>query len=120
MFVMLKKKQGTQSHWFVPNDSYSLPLCGRQAVITLGEPVVQQVDRDTIQKEVTEVRPGGSSEPVDAETKPGSQQTPLLELLDSLHIDAKSTQWFQSRICLKGFRLCKKGGLPVRSSSSSS
>lgn len=108
MYVMLKKKQGAPSHWFVPNDSYNLPLCGRQAIIVVSEQMVQQVDGD---KDVTEPKPVDGSAPVDTETS--RYQVPLVELIDNLHIDAKGTQWFQSRISLKGFRHCKNSGLSV-------
>jgi hypothetical protein len=100
MYVMLKKKQGRQSEWFVPKDSYKLPFCGRQAIIILSEQVEQQVDSDTSFKKTTGSQPGDL--PVDTET----QQDPLLEF-DDLHIVPKSTQWFQSRVCLKGFKHCK-------------
>ncbi|PNF28530.1 hypothetical protein B7P43_G14445 [Cryptotermes secundus] len=104
MYVMLKRKEGRQSEWFVPKDSYSLPFCGRQAIILLSEQVEQQVDSDTFCKKTTGSQPGDV--PVDTET----QQEPLLEF-GNLHIVTKSTQWFQSRVCLKGFKHCKNSGL---------
>lgn len=109
MYVMLKKKQGRQSEWFVPKDSYSLPFCGRQAIIILSEQVEQQVDSDTFCKKTTQSKP--ADVPVDTET----QQSPLLEF-NNLHIVPKSMQWFQSRVCLKGFKHCKNSGLSVGSS----
>jgi hypothetical protein len=109
MYVMIKKKQGRHSEWFLPKDSYNLPFCGRQAVIFLSEQVDQQVGSDTFCKKSSGFRPGDV--PVDTET----QQEPLLEF-DNLHIVPKSTQWFQSRVCLKGFKHCKNSGLSVGSS----
>lgn len=109
MYVMLKKKQGRQSEWFVPKDSYSLPFCGRQAVFILSEQVEQQVDCETFCKETTRSQP--PDVPVDAETR----QASVLEF-NNLHIVPKSMQWFQSRVCLKGFKHCKNSGLSVGSS----
>jgi len=100
MYVMLRKKQGRQSGWFVPKDSYNLPLCGRQAIIVLGGQV-QQLDGDTTD----------CNAPVGTGTKVQAQQEPLLELIDNLHIVPKCTQWFQSRVSLKGFRHCKNSRL---------
>lgn len=109
MYVMLKK-QGRQSEWFVPKDYYSLPSCGRQAIIILSEQVEQKVDSDTFCKKTIGSQPGDV--PVDTET----QHEPLLEF-DNLHIVPKCTQWFQSRVCLKGFKHCKNSVLSAGSSS---
>jgi hypothetical protein len=103
MYVMLKKKQGTRSHWFIPNDSYSLPQCGRQAVIILSGQVVQQADCDAVCKE--------ASAPVDTETELHIQRSPLRDL-----IVPKGAQWFQSRVSLKGFKHRKSSGLVLGSS----
>ncbi|XP_021942480.1 uncharacterized protein LOC110841329 isoform X2 [Zootermopsis nevadensis] len=105
MYVMLKKRRGTSSHWFVPDDSYGLPLRGRQAVIFLGEQVGRRVDTDAVCKEVAKPRTPDTSKTVEAETNLDGQRGPLLELIDGLHINPRGTQWFQSRVCLKGFRL---------------
>jgi hypothetical protein len=109
MYVMLKKKQGRQSEWFIPKDSYNLPFCGRQAIIFLSEQVEQQVDSDAFHKKTSGSQSGDV--PVDAET----QQDPLPEF-DNLHIVPKCTQWFQSPVCLKGFKHCKNSGFSVGSS----
>jgi hypothetical protein len=108
MYVMLKKRQGRQSDWFFPKDCYSLPSCGRQAVIILHEKVVAYVDSDPVCKN-TEIQVVDT--PVDAET----QQDPLLEF-KNLHIVPKYTQWLQSPVCVKGFRRCRNNGLFVGTS----
>jgi hypothetical protein len=109
MYVMLKKRQGRQSDWFFPKDSYSLPSCGRQAIIILHEKVVVYVDSDPVYKKTTETELADT--PVDAET----QQNPLLEF-DNLHIVPKCAQWFQSPVCVKGFKRCRNGRLFVGTS----
>jgi len=95
MYVMMKKRQGRQSDWFFPKDSYSLPSCGRQAIIVLHEKMVGYVDSSAVNKKTTDI-------PVDSET----QLDPLLDF-HNLHIVPKCTQWFQSPVCVKGFRRCK-------------
>jgi hypothetical protein len=106
MYVMMKKGQGTQSDWFFPKDSYSLPSCGRQAIIVLHEKMVGCVDSAAVNKETTETQV--SAIPLDSET----QLEPLLEF-QNLHLIPKCTQWFQSPVCVKGFRRCKNSGLFV-------
>jgi len=100
MYVMMKKRQGRQSDWFFPKDSYNLPSCGRQAIIVLHEKMVGYVDSAAVNKKTSETEV--SDIPVDSET----QLEPLLEFRN-LHIVPKCTQWFQSPVCVKGFRRCK-------------
>lgn len=100
MYVMMKKGQGRQSDWFFPKDSYSLPSCGRQAIIVLHEKMVGYIDSAAVSKKTTEIQV--SDMPVDSET----QLEPLLDF-HNLHIVLKCTQWFQSPVCVKGFRRCK-------------
>jgi len=106
MYVMMKKRHGRQSDWFFPKDSYSFPSCGRQAVIVLHEKMVGCVDSAAVNKETTETQVADI--PVDSET----QLQPLLEF-HNLHIVPKYTQWFQSPVCVKGFKRCKNSGLFV-------
>jgi len=106
MYVMIKKRHGRQSDWFFPKDSYTLPSCGRQAVIVLHEKMVGCVDSAAVNRTMTETHVADL--PVDSET----QLEPLLEF-HNLHIAPKCTQWFQSPVCVKGFRRCKDGGLFV-------
>ena len=109
MYLMLKKRQGRQSDWFFPKDSYSLPSCGRQAIIVLREEMVGCVDSGAVYKKTTETQVVDI--PVDAET----HLEPLLKF-DNLHIVPKCTQWFQSPVCVRGFRRCKNIGLFVSTS----
>lgn len=106
MYVMIKKRHGRQSDWFFPKDSYCLPSCGRQAVIVLHEKMVGCVDSAAVNRTTTETHVADI--PVDSET----QLEPLLEFYN-LHITPKCTQWFQSPVCVKGFKRCKNGGLFV-------
>jgi hypothetical protein len=106
MYVMLKKRKGGHSDWFFPKDSYSLPSCGRQAVIVLHENMVGYVDSAVVNTKTTETQVG--DKPVDSKT----ELEPVQEL-DTLHIVPKFTQWLQCPVCVKGFRRCKNSGLFV-------
>jgi hypothetical protein len=100
MYVMLKKRIGSQSNWLLPKDSFSIPSCGRQAIIVLHEDMVGYVDSGAGNTETTETQVADI--PIGSE----SQLEPVLEL-DTLHIVSRCTQWFQSPVCVKGFRRCK-------------
>jgi hypothetical protein len=102
MYVMLKKKEGRQSEWFIPKDSFTLPFCGRQVIIILSEQVQQQVGNDASCKKTT------GSQPCDVPLSNETQQEPMLES-ENLHVAPKSSQWFQSCVSLKGFKHCSKG-----------
>jgi hypothetical protein len=102
MYVMLKKKEGRQSEWFMPKDSYTLPFCGRQAIIILSKHVQQQVENDTSCKKTT------GSLPCDVPLGDETQQEPLLEF-EKLQVAPKPSQWFQSCVSLKGFKHCNNG-----------
>jgi hypothetical protein len=102
MYIMLKKKEGRQSEWFMPKDSYTLPFCGRHAIIILSEQVQQQVENDTCMKTA-------GSQPVNVPLGNEAQQEPLLEF-EKLQVAPKSSQWFQSCVSLKGFKYCNNNG----------
>ena len=62
--------------------------------------MVGYVDSAAVNKKTTEIQV--SDIPIDSE----AQLEPLLDI-HSLHIVPKCTQWFQSPVCVKGFRRCK-------------
>ncbi|PSN49779.1 hypothetical protein C0J52_01388 [Blattella germanica] len=86
MYVMLKKKEGKSSEWFLPNDAFNIPRCGRQASIYLS---------DLSQRKVKTELPSMDT----------VKQESLSELLGNLHILPSNPRWFLSPISLKGFRL---------------
>ena len=99
MYVMLKKKSKKSSEWFMPKDSYDLPYCSRQAVIDLSKLMKNNVNLD----EIAALQEAKC-------TQSNSQtvcQEGLSHIMSNLQILPSSSQWFQSRILFKGFRLPK-------------
>lgn len=104
MFVMLKKKEGKSSEWFMPKDSYDLPRCSRQAVINLTNLTESQISREDVPD--VPISKQESNNNVQSECVTLSQE-PLSQMMVSLRILPPSSRWFQSHILLKGFRFLK-------------
>ncbi|XP_069697411.1 uncharacterized protein [Periplaneta americana] len=129
MYVMLKKKYGKQSDWFLPKASYKLPRCKYQAVIDLTHPTTQSSITDTVMEKVTssssiahipgdieinlkesnQIHPNTKEQENDLQTP-----QPQLQSINNLCIVLSHTEWFQSRVSVKGFKCNKALSLPLK------